>query len=115
MYSTPMQRTSPPVQVGLDCVRIRARVPAPWRLPRRVALVLGLVAVLSLVLAQAVHGATGAGPTQVVVRPGDTLWSIAASHYPNSDPRQEIAAIQQANHLKTVDVYAGERLTLPGQ
>lgn len=78
-------------------------------------MVLGFVAALSLVLAQVVHGAAGAGPTQVVVRPGDTLWSIAASHYPNADPRAEIASIQQANHLKSVDVYAGERLTLPGQ
>ncbi|HEX4212124.1 MAG TPA: LysM peptidoglycan-binding domain-containing protein [Candidatus Dormibacteraeota bacterium] len=109
-----MQRTSQAVQVGLDCVQIRARVPAPWRLPRRIALVVGLVAVLSLVLAQVAHGASGAGPTEVVVRPGDTLWSIAASHYPNADPRQEIATIQQANHLRGVDVYAGERLTLPG-
>jgi LysM repeat protein len=115
MYPLSMQRTSPPVQIGLDCVRIQARIPAPWRLPRRIALVLGLVAILSLVLAQVVHGASGAGPTQVVVRPGDTLWSIAATHYPNADPRQEIAAIQQANHLRTADVYAGERLTLPGQ
>lgn len=115
MYSPSLQRMSQPVRVGRDCVRIQARIPAPWHLPRKIAMVVGVVALLSLVLAQVAHGASGAGPRQVVVRPGDTLWSIAASHYPDADPRAEVASIQQANHLKSVDVYAGERLTLPGQ
>lgn len=47
------------------------------------------------------------------VQAGQSLWSIAAAHYPQTDPRQSVLAIQQANHLAGGRVYPGEVLRLP--
>ncbi len=53
------------------------------------------------------------GPRQVyVVRPYDTLWSIAASHYAG-DPRDAVWQIQQRNHLDGGALRPGETLVLP--
>jgi hypothetical protein len=46
------------------------------------------------------------------VRPDDTLWSIATSHF-GGDPRGAIWQIQQANHLGDAAIYPGETLVLP--
>jgi LysM repeat protein len=55
----------------------------------------------------------GAGRAQVyVVRPGDTLWSLAASHY-GGDPRAGVWRLQQRNHLAGTTITPGERLVLP--
>jgi LysM repeat protein len=52
-------------------------------------------------------------PQRVVVEPGDTLWSIAADHYPNDDPRDRAEEIESYNHLQGVSVHPGEVLQLP--
>ena len=53
-------------------------------------------------------GAVAAGGTYTV-RPGDTLWSIAAQH------GTTVNAIMQANGLANANyVYAGQRLIIPG-
>lgn len=53
------------------------------------------------------------GTKQVVtVRPYQTLWSIAESHY-GGDVRDAIWRIEQANHLPSADISVGERLVLP--
>ena len=45
----------------------------------------------------------GAGETQLyIVRPGDTLWSIAAARYAG-DPREGIWKLQQRNDLAGSD------------
>lgn len=49
----------------------------------------------------------------MVVQPGETLWGIASSHYPQSDPRAAISSIEAANHLDGPDITPGERLLLP--
>ena len=49
----------------------------------------------------------------VTVRPGQSLWAIVATHYPQSDPRQLIPQVQQANHLASATIYPGELLRLP--
>ena len=50
---------------------------------------------LTLVVAIAANRSQGAGPAQAyVVRPYDTLWAIAASHYAG-DPREAIDRIEQ--------------------
>jgi LysM repeat protein len=61
----------------------------------------------------AAHGSHGAGPQRTyVVRPADTLWSIAARTYAG-DPRQGIWEIEQRNHLRSDTLTPGERLVLP--
>ena len=53
------------------------------------------------------------GPRLVYrVRPYDTLWSIAASHY-GGDPRSAVYAIESANHLSGAAISPGETLVLP--
>jgi LysM repeat protein len=55
----------------------------------------------------------GAGREQVyVVRPTDTLWSIAASHYPG-DPREAIWELRERNRLAGTTIRPGQRLVLP--
>jgi hypothetical protein len=46
------------------------------------------------------------------VRPGDTLWAIAASHY-EGDPREAIWLIMERNGLETSALQPGEVLMLP--
>jgi len=56
---------------------------------------------------------TGAGhPARYVVRPADTLWTIAQAHYAG-DPRAAILRVQQANHLAGATIVPGEILLLP--
>jgi LysM repeat protein len=55
----------------------------------------------------------GAGRAQLyVVRPGDTLWSIAAARY-GGDPRAGIWKLQQRNDLAGTMISPGQRLVLP--
>jgi len=50
----------------------------------------------------------------VIVRPGDTLWSIAASHTSSSgDVQETIDRITEVNHLSGVALQPGERLRVP--
>ncbi len=56
---------------------------------------------------------SGSGPRQVyVVKPYDTLWSIAASHY-GGDPRAAIWNLEQRNHLAGPTITPGQKLVLP--
>ena len=55
----------------------------------------------------------GAGPAHAyVVKPGDTLWSIAAAHYAG-DTREGVWQLQQRNHLAGTTLTPGQRLLLP--
>jgi hypothetical protein len=60
-------------------------------------------------------GATTAPTAAVtmVVRPGDTVWSIAESHASGGDVRDEVAQILSANHLNSPIIQAGEILIIP--
>ncbi len=76
------------------------------------------VAVLAACAGWALLGSVGAGasPTAaatVVVGSGDTLWSIAASHYTGGDIRDEVARILAANRLSSPVIRPGETLVLP--
>lgn len=94
---------------------------APVRLTRRgVVVVSALVAavcagLLALAAWSAASTGTGAAsgrgtPSAVIVRPGDTLWSIALRTAPSVDPRAEVALLQQLNHLRGERLVPGERL-----
>jgi LysM repeat protein len=51
--------------------------------------------------------------TQIVVRPGQTLWSIAAAAEPSADPRIVIQQIIDANALGGNTIRAGQLLWVP--
>ena len=78
----------------------------------------GRLLVILLVVAFAVATVTrtshGAGREQAyVVRPADTLWSIAARHYAG-DPREGIWKLEHRNHLTGPAVLRpGQKLVLP--
>ena len=77
----------------------------------------GRLLVILLVVAFAVGIVTrtshGAGREQVyVVRPADTLWSIAQARYAG-DPRGAILRVEQANHLGGPLIVPGQTLLLP--
>jgi LysM repeat protein len=74
-----------------------------------------LVAFVAMALAWSVLVRTsdGAGrPQPYVVRPGDTLWSIAAARY-GGDPRSGVWRIQKRNGLENSVIGRGQRLVLP--
>ena len=53
------------------------------------------------------------GMRQIVVRPGQTLWSIASAAQPSADTRVVVQEIMTANALTSVDISAGELLWVP--
>ena len=58
--------------------------------------------------------AAGPPPDYYVVGPGDTVWSIAVTHYPpQEDPRPKVAEIRDANGLTGYRIHPGQRLELP--
>ena len=83
------------------------------RLLRQWAFVLVAVVVLSLVLAKVALGGSSQADVRVVVQPGDTLWAIAAAHYPADDVRSRVDDIERANGLQGPVIQAGETLRLP--
>jgi LysM domain len=99
---------------------------SPLRLTRRGRIVVAvmaalLVAGLSLAVAGAAQAtghsawqrATGPNLARVVVRPGQTLWSVAENADPNADPRLVIQQIAQLNALTSDNLVAGQRLWVP--
>ena len=85
-----------------------------WRRDPRSLLValMGSVAAL-IVMSGSAYGSTASGPVTVRVKPGDTVWSIAASHYPGDDTRQRVEDIESLNHLPGAFVSPGQELALP--
>jgi LysM repeat protein len=92
---------------------LRSRHAGHTRLVRQWALVLVAVLALSLVLAKVALGGGAQADVNVVVQPGDTLWAIAAAHYPSDDVRSRVSDIERANGLQGPVIEAGETLRLP--
>jgi nucleoid-associated protein YgaU len=77
------------------------------------ARILVLVLVVAVAWAVVAHASTAAGPERAyTVRPGDTLWSIAAARY-GGDPRSGVWKIAQRNDLPGGTIRAGQHLVLP--
>ncbi len=81
--------------------------------PLLVAAALCCALLFMLLLGQAVYGGTSVGGETVQVQSGQTLWSIAAQHYPGDDVRTRVDDIVTANHLSGGAVQAGQTLVLP--
>jgi len=112
-------------------VRARQPVssPSPVRLTRRgrvVVAVLAVAVIAAIALAvglaaaggaqAANHGQPGAGYQgmhQIVVRPGQTLWSIASAAEPAADPRDVVQQIMTANAMTGTTIKAGQLLWVP--
>jgi len=74
------------------------------------------VVLLSPLAAGAVRrGEAPDAPAQraVVVREGDTLWSIAQEAQPDQDPRATVDAIHQLNQVDAGALVPGQTLVVP--
>ena len=106
------------------------RAAEPARLTRRgrivvtgvSALIIGLASVALATAAQATRGAGAGGAggaqpgkyvAQVMVRPGQSLWTLAEGYDPDADTRLVIADIEQLNSLTTDQLQPGEMLWVP--
>jgi hypothetical protein len=98
----------------------------PLRLTKRgravvAALAVLLVTVISLLAASAAQatnhapspGAARQNLVQVVVRPGQSLWSVAESADPDQDTRTVVQQIVDLNGLSSDVVFAGQQLWVP--
>jgi LysM repeat protein len=73
-----------------------------------------VLALAALAVGMAARVSHSAGPERTyVVKPTDTLWSIAAQRYAG-DTREGIWQIQQRNHLRSATIRPGQTLVLPG-
>jgi hypothetical protein len=86
------------------------------------ALLIGLASVALAATAQATRGAgadraggasQGKYVTRVMVRPGQSLWTLAEGYDPDADPRNIIADIEQLNSLTTDQLQPGQMLWVP--
>ncbi len=82
------------------------------------ALLVTLVSLLAAGAAQATNhalppGAARQNLVQVIVRPGQSLWSVAESTDPNQDTRAVIQQIVDLNALSGDVVFAGQQLWVP--
>ena len=85
-----------------------------WRRDPRIVVVSVVGSLFALVvLSGSAYGSSPANSRTVLVRPGDTIWSIAAGHYAGEDIRERVAEIESVNHVPGAFVVAGQDLTLP--
>ena len=72
-----------------------------------------IIALVTVAVAWGARSSNGAGGEDAyVVRAGDTLWSIAASHIAG-DPREGVWKLQQRNQLAGAVLQPGQWLVLP--
>jgi LysM repeat protein len=81
--------------------------------PRLTVALAAAVCALAVMLGFASPSTGAATPTSYYVKPGDTLWSIAAAHGSGGDVRAGVYAIRSANHLPGATIVPGQTLVLP--
>ena len=88
---------------------------------RRVLMALIVVPMLVAIAAFALNSGKASASSESVslsyvsVQQGESLWQLATSIAPNSDPRDVIADIESLNHLDSSNIVAGQRLAIPGR
>jgi Tfp pilus assembly protein FimV len=87
---------------------------------RRRTVGIGTIALAAVLLSPLAAGAVrrAEAPTPrpqriVVVRAGDTLWSIAQQVRPEADPRDTVEAILEANPVESGSLVPGQSLAVP--
>jgi LysM domain len=111
---------------SLDQSARNQQASVPLRLTQRGRVVVGiaaalLLAALSLVIAGSAQATNHPVPsraaqqnlTQVTVRPGQSLWSVAENADPDADTRVVIQQILELNSLTGDTIFAGQRLWVP--
>lgn len=90
------------------------------RVRRRRLIALSVTVGLAGILSGPVANAVGVGRSPeaglsrtYVVRPGDTLWSIATRSVPSADPRFVVDAIASANQVDPGALVPGQQLVIP--
>lgn len=84
---------------------------------RRVVAILASALLLTMMSAvnalQASAHDTAPATRTVTVAPGQTLWSLALSVAPGSDPRETVYLIEQLNGMTDSALVDGQRLVVP--
>jgi LysM repeat protein len=71
------------------------------------------LALAALAVGLVARTSQGAGPERTyVVKPSDTLWSIASRSYAG-DVREGVWKLERRNHLASATIRPGQRLIVP--
>ncbi|MGA1592619.1 MAG: LysM peptidoglycan-binding domain-containing protein, partial [Candidatus Nanopelagicales bacterium] len=114
--------TSVRTKRGIRTMQTAAALSQPIRLTRKGRLAItslaGLVLLAGLFTlatsgAEASNTSSSASVIEVVVSPGDTLWSIAKAVKPNQDPRETIYDIKAMNLISGSQVFPGQIIKVP--
>jgi hypothetical protein len=106
-----------PVAYGVRLTR-RGRAVVKILVVLAILLVTGLAWLAGAARVQAAGSGATAGSvyrhlTAMVVRPGESLWTLAMQVQPHADPRVVVQEIIDVNALHGSTVWAGERLWVP--
>jgi LysM repeat protein len=71
-----------------------------------------ILLISALYLTNAVKATTGNRESTIIVRRGQTLWSIARQIAPEKDPREVISMLKQTNQLQNSSLTAGQTLKI---
>ncbi len=106
-----------PVASGVRLTR-RGRAVVKFLVVLAILLMTGLAWLAGAAKVQAAGSGAPAGSvyrhlTAMVVRPGESLWTLAMQAQPHADPRVVVQEIIDVNALHSSTVWAGERLWVP--
>ncbi|MDQ1250686.1 MAG: hypothetical protein QG597_5066 [Actinomycetota bacterium] len=115
-----------PRRPGVDAVRVTARGRFVLLVSALMLVAFGVATVTSEPALSSAGGSTAgqgyvplsvpvAAESTVVVRSGDTLWSIAARTFPGADPREAVVAFREANGSQLSSLQVGQRLVVPAR
>lgn len=123
--STPLTVSHSRTEVSAEMLPVASGARGRLRLTRRGRAVFGTLATLLVIGVLAVvatfSGARAVASAEsssaefgyVIVQPGDSLWQVASSIDPNSDPRDLVAEIVRLNQLDGSGVLAGQPIAVP--
>ena len=84
-----------------------------------ILIILGIILVLSLIIAKASYSHGEKQYKSIYVSEGDTLWNIAEElqsnneYYKDKDIRYIISDIKSINNLESSNLYIGQELNVP--